>query len=162
MGQPDHIREYFDSFYKIYDGIYRWHNELMEGTLRDGIVQTPSGRQYYWPDVQRTKSNRVTKATQILNYPVQGFSADLVQLACIRALRMFKEEKLQSKLIITVHDSITVDCFAPELSQVKQILTEAMTNVGEEAEKRFGYRMSVPFDIEISGGKNWLEQVEYG
>ena len=162
MGQPDHIREYFDSFYRIYDGIYQWHNELMEGTLRDGIVQTPSGRQYYWPDVQRTKSNRVTKATQILNYPVQGFSADLVQLACIRALRMFKEEKLKSKLIITVHDSLTVDCFAPELEKVKHILTESMTNVGEEAEKRFGYRVSVPFDIEISGGKNWLEQVEYG
>jgi hypothetical protein len=36
-----------------------------------------------------------------------------------------------------------------------------MTGVGEEAEKRFGYKTIVPFDIEISGGANWLDQVEY-
>jgi DNA polymerase-1 len=96
-----------------------------------------------------------------LNYPVQGFSADLVQLACIRAFRLFKAAKLKSKLILTVHDSIVVDCFSEELQQVKDILTEAMTKVGEEAEERFGYSLAVPLDIEISGGNNWLEQDEY-
>lgn len=159
-GQPDHIKAYFDRFYEIYEGIYEWHQSLMTGTLKDGLVQTPSGRQYFWPDVSRTKGNRVTNATQILNYPVQGFSADLVQLACIRAFKMFKDQKLQSKLILTVHDSIVVDCLKDELEAVKAILTEAMTEVGKETQLRFGYKTIVPLDIEISSGKNWLDQVE--
>jgi len=159
-GQPDHIKSYFDRFYEIYEGIYEWHQSLMTGTLKNGLVQTPSGRQYFWPDVSRTRGNRVTNATQILNYPVQGFSADLVQLACIRTFKMFKEQKLQSKLILTVHDSIVVDCLKDELEAVKAILTEAMTQVGEETKLRFGYQTIVPLDIEISSGKNWLDQVE--
>jgi DNA polymerase-1 len=161
FGHPPHIAAYLDGFYDIYEGIHSWHDQLMTGTLKNGIVQTPSGRQYFWPNVVRTRNNRVSNATQILNYPVQGFSADLVQLACIRAFRLFKAAKLKSKLILTVHDSIVVDCFSEELQKVKDILTEAMTKVGEEAEERFGYSLAVPLDIEISGGNNWLEQDEY-
>ena len=160
-GQPSHIKAYFDRFYEIYEGIHGWHQTLMTGTLKNGTVETPSGRQYYWPNVIRTKNNRVTFATQILNYPVQGFSADLVQLACIRAFRMFKGQKLQSKLILTVHDSIVVDTHPDEVDEVKAILTQAMTEVGEESEERFGYSLVVPLEIEISRGKNWLEQEEY-
>ena len=161
FGMPDHIKAYFDRFYGIYEGIHGWHQSLMTGTLKNGTVETPSGRQYFWPNVERTKNGRVTSATQILNYPVQGFSADLVQLACIRAFRLFKQADLRSKLTLTVHDSICVDTHPDELEQVKSILTEAMTGVGEEAEKRFGYKTVVPLDIEISGGPNWLEQQEY-
>ena len=73
---------------------------------------------------------------------------------------MFKEQKLQSKLILTVHDSIVVDCLDEELEAVKAILTEAMTEVGKETQLRFGYKTVVPLDIEISSGKNWLDQVE--
>ena len=161
FGQPDHIKAYFDRFYDIYEGIHGWHKSLMDGTLKDGTVQTPSGRQYFWPNVERTRNQRVTNATQILNYPVQGFSADLVQLACIRAFRLFKAENIRSKLILTVHDSIVVDTHPDEIEQVKSILTEAMTKVGEESEKLFNYKLVVPLDIEISGGINWLDQEEY-
>lgn len=161
FGMPDHIKAYFDRFYRIYEGIHGWHQSLMTGTLKNGTVETPSGRQYFWPNVERTKNGRVTSATQILNYPVQGFSADLVQLACIRAFKLFKQANLRSKLTLTVHDSICVDTHPDEIEQVKSILTEAMTGVGEEAEKRFGYKTVVPLDIEISGGPNWLEQQEY-
>ena len=161
FGHPPHIAAYLDGFYDIYEGIHGWHKSLMDGTLKDGTVQTPSGRQYFWPNVERTRNQRVTNATQILNYPVQGFSADLVQLACIRAFRLFKSENLRSKLILTVHDSIVVDTHPDEIEQVKNILTEAMTKVSEESEKLFNYKLVVPLDIEISGGINWLDQEEY-
>ena len=160
-GHPPHIAAYLDGFYGIYEGIHAWHQSLMTGTLKNGTVETPSGRQYFWPDVIRTKNQRVSNATQILNYPVQGFSADLVQLSCIRAFRLFKQHNLLSKLILTVHDSIVVDTHPDEIEQVKGILTQAMTKVGEESEKLFNYKPVVPLDIEISGGINWLEQEEY-
>ena len=160
-GHPPHIAQYLDGFYGIYEGIYGWHQTLMDGTLKNGTVETPSGRQYFWPNVTRTKNQRVTNATQILNYGVQGFSADLVQISCIRAFRLFKQHKLKSKLILTVHDSIVVDVHPDETEQVKFILTEAMTKVHEEAKKLFNYNMVVPLDIEISGGINWLEQEEF-
>lgn len=157
-GSPEHVRAYFGRFYEIYEGIHEWHKRLQNGTLKNGIVQTPSGRQYFWPNVVRRSNGGVSNGTQILNYPVQGFSADMVQIACIRTFKMFKEQKLQSKLILTVHDSIVVDTHPDETDQVKAVLVEAMTEIGEDLKKRYEYEAIVPFDIEISGGKNWLEQ----
>mgnify|MGYP005695249761 FL=1 len=160
-GEAEHIRAYFSQFYEVYQGIYSWHQRLMDGALRNGIVETPSGRQYYWPSVVRVKKDRVSNATQILNYPVQGFAADIVQLACIRARRKFRELSLKSKLILTVHDSICVDVYPDELVDVRSALTWAMTGVNEEAQRRWNYNMVVPLEIEISGGNNWLDQKEY-
>ena len=159
-GHPPHIAAYLDGFYEIYEGIHAWHDQLMTGTLKNGIVQTPSGRQYFWPNVVRTRGGRVSNATQILNYPVQGFAADTVQLACIRAHRLFKKNKLESKLILTVHDSIVVDATEDEYDQVISILQEAMVGVPKEIEQRYNYKCVVPLDIEISVGDNWLDQSE--
>jgi DNA polymerase I-like protein with 3'-5' exonuclease and polymerase domains len=159
-GEPEHIKAYFGKFYEIYQGIHKWHDSLMTGALNTGIVQTPSGRQYQWFNVVRTRNGRVSNATKILNYPVQGFSADIVQIACIRALKLIKEQKLLSKLILTVHDSIVIDTHPDELEAVKNLLFTAMTGVGADVEKRFGYKLVVPLGVEISSGTNWLEQTE--
>ena len=161
-GEPQHIRNYFQEFFKIYEGLGQYQKRLMDGVLKNGIVQTPSGRQYFWPNVRRLRNGRVTNATQVVNYPVQGWATgDLVPLACIRALAKFRELNLRSKLILTVHDSICVDCHPDELEQVKEALTWSMQGVPEEVEKRWGYTFALPLAIEISGGKNWLDQVEY-
>ena len=162
MGLLPHEKKYYDEFFNIYEGLGAYQKRLMDGVLRNGIVQTPSGRQYFWPNAKRTRNGRITNATQVVNYPIQGFATgDLVPLACIRALHKFKEMKLVSKLVLTVHDSIVVDCHKDELEQVKEALTWAMTGVADEAEKRWGYSFALPLKIEISGGKNWLDQVEF-
>ena len=160
-GEPEHIQNYFKEFFNIYEGLGQYQKRLMDGVLRNGIVQTPSGRQYYWPNVKRLRNGRTTNATQIVNYPIQGFATgDLVPLACIRALRMFKEANLQSLLVLTVHDSICVDCYPGEEDKVIKLLFEAMQGVDEEAYNRWGYKFVLPLDVEISSGPNWLEQTE--
>ena len=158
-GEPRHIQNYFSQFFVIYKGLGSYQKRLMDGVVKNGIVQTPSGRQYYWPNARRLRNGRVTNATQVVNYPIQGFATgDIVPLACVRALRLFKSHKLKSKLILTVHDSIVVDCHPDELSQVKKVLVEAMANVGEELEQRFDYKPVLPLDVEMTAGKNWLDQ----
>jgi len=158
--EPEHIQKYFKEFFNIYVGMANYHKELFNGVLKDGIVRIPSGREYYFPDAKRLSSGRITNATAVVNYPVQGFAtADLVPLACIRALRLFRHYGLQSKLILTVHDSIVVDVFPGELDTVCAVVSEAMDIVGE-AKKRFGYDFALPLAIEIEAGPNWMEQKE--
>ena len=159
-GQTEHIKRYYDEFFEIYPELGQWHRGLMDGVLKNKTVQTPSGRQYMWPSPRRLANGGVSNATQIKNYPVQGFAADLVQLACIRTLREFKRLDLKSKLILTVHDSIDVDAHPDERSKVINALHWAMTKVVDEIKDRWNYTFVLPLDIEISEGKNWLDQVE--
>jgi DNA polymerase I-like protein with 3'-5' exonuclease and polymerase domains len=161
-GEEPHVQAYFQEFFNIYKGLGAYHQRLANGVLKDGHVHIFSGRQFFWPDVRRTRNNRTTYYTQIVNYPVQSAAtADIVPLSCIRAYRKFQELDLKSKLVLTVHDSIVVDTHPDEEEQVKDVLRWAMEGVTEEAEKLWGYTFALPLKIEISYGKNWLDQVEY-
>lgn len=161
MGEPAHVRKYFDEYFVIYKGLKRWHEELADSVLQNGIIQTPSGRQFAFPNAKRLRNGRVTNHTQIVNFPCQSFAtADIVPLACIRALRRFKELGLQSKLILTVHDSIVADVHPDEVDAVGQAFKWAMKGVDEELLQRFGYQTVLPLDIEYSVGENWMNLAE--
>lgn len=159
--EPPHVQTYFRQYFSIYKGLARWHNSLMDGVLRNGIVRIPSGREFLFPNARRLRSGRITNATAVVNYPVQSFATgDIVPLACVRAFRKFEELQLKSKLILTVHDSIVVDASQDEIPQVRDALKWAMSGVAEEVKSRFGYDMVLPLDIEISIGENWMELEE--
>jgi DNA polymerase-1 len=155
--EPPHVRKYYEEFFNVYQGVGRWHRRLMDGVLQHGIVRIPSGREYYWPDAKRLRNGKITNATQVVNYPVQGFATgDIVPLACVRALREFRRRGLKSLLILTVHDSIVVDVYPGELDEVVKALIVAM-DVHEEAKERWDFELTLPLDIEIEAGPSWME-----
>jgi DNA polymerase I-like protein with 3'-5' exonuclease and polymerase domains len=157
--EPPHVQRYFQEYFGIYEGLAKWHRKLMDGVLEHGIVRIPSGREFAFPNAQRLRSGRITNATNVVNYPVQSFAtADIVPLACIRALRRWGD--LRSRLILTVHDSIVVDVHPDELDQVKSVLKDAMLGVKDDLVKRFDYEPVLPLDIEIEAGPDWMSMEE--
>jgi DNA polymerase-1 len=157
-GEPEHIRNYFNQYFDIYSGLSAWHTQLKNQVLKNGTVTLPSGRQLRWYNVERQSSGRVTYATQIVNYPVQSFAtADIVPLACIRVDKKMKDRQMKSLCVLTVHDSIVIDVYPGEEKELIEILASAMENVDRELEYRYDYEMSIPLDIEIKSGPNWLE-----
>jgi len=161
MAEPEHIQEYFKQYFSIYKGLKVWHQSLMDGVLKDGIVRTPSGREFSFPNAKRLRNNRVTNATAIVNYPVQSFATgDIVPLACIRLLQFFRMHNLKSKIILTVHDSLVCDVSPNEQGRVTEGLKWAMTGLDVELKKRFNYTPQLPLKIEIEKGKNWMEMDE--
>lgn len=156
MMEPDHIRAYFKEFWNIYPEHEEWQFKMMDEVIKNGYIVTPSGREYMFPGTRRIKGRRTTNATNIVNYPVQGFATgDLVPLGCIRAFRAFRERNLRSLLVLTVHDSIVVDVYPGELEQVQEALRWAMTEMPQEIKERWGYEMILPLRIEVSAGINW-------
>jgi DNA polymerase I-like protein with 3'-5' exonuclease and polymerase domains len=160
--EPEHIQNYFKEFFVIYSGLAVYHKTLFAGVLKDGIVRIPSGREYVFRNIKRYGNGRVSRGTEIVNYPVQGFATgDIVPLACVRARRAFRALGLQSKLILTVHDSIVADCHPDELAIVAEVLTWAMRDIQGEMKDRWGYDPVLPLDIEIEAGPNWMQKQDY-
>ena len=157
--EPPHVQRYFREYFNIYSGLAKWQAGLMDQVLSDGFVRIPSGREFAFPDCRRLSNGRITNATNVVNYPVQSFAtADIVPLACVRALRAWGD--LKSRLIITVHDSIVVDVHPDELMQVRDVVRDAMVGVKQELIDRFGYEPVLPLDIEIEYGKDWMTMSE--
>jgi DNA polymerase I-like protein with 3'-5' exonuclease and polymerase domains len=154
--KPEHIRRYYEQFFNIYKRHGEWQIEQMDEVMHHGFIQTPSGRQYAFPGTRRIRGKRTTNATKIVNFPIQGYATgDIVPLACVRTLRKFKELKLRSVLILTVHDSIVVDAHPDEIQTVCEVLKWATQEVTTEIKDRWGYEHILPLKSETSVGGNW-------
>ena len=80
--------------------------------------------------------------------PIQGTAADIIKIAMVRVYDRLREEKLQAKLLLQVHDELIVECPEAEAEQVSRILKEEMENAAH---------LSVPLTAEVHIGHSWAE-----
>ena len=82
------------------------------------------------------------------NTPIQGTAADVIKLAMVRVWRRLRDEKMESRLILTVHDELIVEAPEAEAEKAAAILREEMEGCVQYA---------VPLSTDVHIGKNWLE-----
>jgi DNA polymerase I-like protein with 3'-5' exonuclease and polymerase domains len=152
---------YYRAFKNKYIGISQWHRKLQDEAFMTNKVVLPSGRQYFFPNIERLRSGSVTNSTAIKNYPVQGFAtADLLPIALIKLKNLLTKYKLKTIICNTVHDSITLDVYPKEEQQAIKTLKEAMMSLSSECERRYGFKYTMPIGIELKIGDNWLNMKE--
>lgn len=149
----DYWQEVIDKFYEKYKGMARWHEEICRTARETGIIVSPSGR-YYPLGYETTPYGLKLPETKIKNYPVQGFGADLVMLARIRAKQLLRVTNLRYVLASTVHDSIVADAHREDYVAVAKILNQAINDVPNLAEKSWNIKFNLPLKCEIKVGQN--------
>lgn len=153
---------YYKWFLERYSDIRRWHERLCSLALQKSGISIPSGRIYKFPFARRYPNGGVSGSTKIKNYPVQGFAtADIVPISLIEAFRQFKEAGLRSVIFLTVHDEHVVDAPPEEVDIAAKLLYNSMMSVPRLLKERYGYEITVPLDVEVSVGDNWMETTKY-
>lgn len=148
-----------DEYYAKYRGIARWHGQIVETVKKQGYLEIPSGRFYtFEPTLKRGEMR--WPITQIKNYPVQGFGADLVMLARIEARRLIKESGLEAIFIQTIHDSLVLDTPEENVYNVSKLLKQAVESVPRLVQEHFNYNFDLPLTCEIQVGPNKLNMKE--
>jgi len=142
-----------DEYYNKYQGIKKWHDELLETVKKTGFLEIPSGRIYAFKPIYKG-GDWQWPTTTIKNYPVQGFGADLVMLARIEFWKRFKASGLEGKFIQTIHDSLVVDTPEKNVYTVGMMLKESVEAVPDLCRQHFNYNFSLPMNCEIQVGKN--------
>ena len=139
------IEEYFKSYPKIKD----FMNSQIEFARNNEFVQTLLGRKRHLADINsRNAMVRSFAERNAVNAPIQGTAADIIKIAMILINNKFKENKLNSKMILQVHDELVFDVEKAELEKVKSIVVEEMENA---------YKLKVPLTVDTGIGDNWLE-----
>jgi len=153
---------YFKEFFGKYKDIFKWHDKLQNEAIATKLVTTATGRQFSFPDCQRNRSGNANFKTQIVNYPVQSVAtAEIVPLGVILLFNKLKEKGLKSVVINTVHDSVLIDTHPDEIDIVKEVGPQCLLDAQDEAKKRFGLPDYIPLEVEMSHGKNWMDQGEF-
>jgi DNA polymerase I-like protein with 3'-5' exonuclease and polymerase domains len=153
-------RELISEFYLKYSGLKRWHDTLVETVMLQGCVSVPSGRVFSFTREWQGNGLKWPR-TQILNYPVQGFSADLMVLARVLFARKLNELALVgADMVCTVHDSIVLDCRPDVVAPVVQVVKDTWAELPAFFERCFGVELDVPMTVEVQTGMNWKDMVD--
>ena len=142
-------KEYIERYFETYPGIKSYLDGLVEHAKEEGYVTTMYGRRRPVPELkssnfmQRSFGERVA-----MNSPIQGTAADIIKIAMNRVHDRLKEEGLESRLILQVHDELLVEAKLSEADRVEEILREEMQQAAS---------LRVPLEIDLHRGKNWYE-----
>jgi DNA polymerase I-like protein with 3'-5' exonuclease and polymerase domains len=149
---------YYKAFLAMYPDIRGWQDRLQSDAINHKRIVIPSGREYAFPDAKRTKWGGSTFATQIKNYPVQGFATgDIVPCATIDLYKAFKAAGLRSVLYLFVHDSISVDVYPGEERIVYELGIKTLGQIIQTLKKRYNVDFNVPLEVDAKMGLNELE-----
>ena len=142
-----------DAFLKNYLAAFPKVSGYMDKTIADakacGYVSTLFGRRRALPELASSNFNvRSSGERMARNTPIQGTAADVIKLAMVRVWKRLRDEKMESRLILTVHDELIVEAPQAEAEKAAQILREEMEGCVQYA---------VPLSTDVHAGKNWLE-----
>jgi DNA polymerase-1 len=115
----------------------------------NGYVETVFQRRRYLKDINsRNAIVRGAAERNAVNAPIQGSAADIIKIAMINIFKRFEKEGFKSKMLLQVHDELVFDAHKDELEIIKPIIKYEMEHA---------FEMTVPLDVEMGIGENWLE-----
>ena len=146
---PNEAKAYMDAYLDKYHGVRDYMEKIKAQAKADGYVETLFHRRRYLPELKSSNFNVRSFGERVaLNMPVQGTAADVIKLAMVNVHRRLKEEKLDARLILQVHDELIVECPESEAERVQALLEEEMENA---------VHYSVPLIAEAHIGHSWAE-----
>lgn len=142
-------KQYIEDYFKSYTGIKDYLDNVKQFAKDNGYSETLYGRRRPIPELsssnfmQRAFGERVA-----MNAPIQGTAADIMKIAMINVYNRLIREKLDSKLILQVHDELVVEAKDSELEKVTNLVIEEMANAAS---------LAVKLEVSCNTGSDWYE-----
>jgi DNA polymerase-1 len=144
-------KEIIDNYKKQFPGIQKYMDDTINFAREHGYVQTLMGRKRWLRDINSANFTvRGFAERNAINSPIQGTAADMIKLAMQKVHAAMQKEKMQSKMILQVHDELVFDAVKSEAKELKPLIIEMMQAALPLPNK-------VPVIAECGEGKNWLE-----
>ena len=140
---------YIEKYFATYGKVKEFLDRTVEDAKKNGYTVTMFGRRRPIPEL--ASSNFMTRSfgeRAAMNAPVQGTAADIIKIAMVRVNRRLKEEHLQSKLVLQIHDELIIETKKEELEIVQKILVEEMMHAAD---------LAVPLLVDANVGDSWYD-----
>ncbi|MFH1857271.1 MAG: DNA polymerase I [Candidatus Omnitrophota bacterium] len=149
----DKAKEFIEAYFRRYPKVKEYIDEQVEFASAHGYVCTLFGRKRYIPQINSDDIQLRNFAVRtVINTPIQGTASDIIKKAMNEVYSEFRKRKLNSKMILQVHDELVFETASNEVEEVKNIVRDCMC--------RAGNILNVPVKVSLKAGKNWLEAEE--
>ncbi|NOQ41749.1 MAG: DNA polymerase I [Desulfuromusa sp.] len=142
-------QQFIDHYFERYPAILKYLEEKKAEAREYQYVTTLLGRRCAIPEIN-SKNGAVRSYAErnAINYPIQGSAADIIKVAMVNIDRRLHAEKLQTRMLLQVHDELVFEVPENELEQVRELI---------RIEMETAVILDVPLKVDIGTGKNWAE-----
>ena len=142
--------KYIKNYLMNYPSIDQYLDEVVKDAEKNGYTTTIMGRKRYIPELKSSKAPlRAFGKRVAMNAPIQGSAADIMKVAMINVYKALKESGIDARIVMQVHDELIVEVKDSDVERCKQIIKEEMEHAVD---------LSIPLTVDVTSGKNWLEQ----
>ena len=139
------IKQYFIQ----YSGIQNYIDDTLSKARSDNYVETILGRRRYVWDVNSENALKKQAAERVaINMPIQGSAAELIKIAMIDIQKNIENDKLNSKMILQIHDELLFEYPLDEEEHLILMVKKSMENA---------MSLKVPIIVDYGFGKDWFE-----
>lgn len=139
------IKAYFQEF----PAVKSYMDMVINKAREQKYVETILGRRRYLADIDsQNQTTRGFAERNAINAPIQGSAADMIKIAMINIHDFLKREKLQSRMLLQVHDELVFDAHRDEIELLSHHVNDLMVNA---------IPLPVKMETGIGKGLNWLE-----
>jgi len=142
-------RIFIDAYFRAYNRVREFLEGIKIQAREQGYVETLLHRRRYIQDIRSPNRMLRQGAERIaINMPVQGSAADIMKLAMIRLDNYLREQRLASRMILTVHDELVFEVPPAERDRLVEVVPDLMANA---------YPLTVPLQVDLKLGPNWQD-----
>ncbi len=142
-------KEYITGYFEKFGSVKGYLDSLKDLCAELGYTETLYGRKRFLPDINsQNRTIRSQAERMAINSPIQGTAADIIKLAMINIEHEMLKQKLQSQMVLQVHDELIFEVVEDELPIMKDLVVTLMENVT---------KLSVPLKVDMGIGVNWYD-----
>ena len=142
--------KYIKNYLMNYPSIDRYLEDVVKEASEKGYTTTILGRRRYIPELKSPKAPlRAFGKRVAMNSPIQGSAADIMKIAMINVRNALDSKGLDARIVMQVHDELIVEVKDDQAELCREIVKNEMEKAIE---------ISIPLTVDVTSGKNWLEQ----
>ncbi|MEZ4316760.1 MAG: DNA polymerase I [Myxococcota bacterium] len=142
-------KTYIDRFFALYAGVAEWRDQTVTRAHMDGFVDTLGGRRRHIPELATGNwSDRSYGERIAMNTPIQGSAADLCKVAMIGVHRALRDQHLDARMVLQIHDELLFEVPEGELEATVACVRAVMTGA---------WALAVPLVVDVGWGRSWAE-----
>ena len=141
-------KEIIDNYFLEFPKIKQYMDSTISFAKEKGYVETIFKRKRFLPNISSGNATmRGFDERNAINAPIQGSAADIIKLAMVNIHKKMLVQKMESKLLLQVHDELVLDMVKEEQKDLEKLVKQEMMEA---------VKFNVPLEVEIGSGENWL------
>ena len=142
-------QNYIEQYFERYPGVKNYMDETKSSAKQNGYVETVLGRRLYLADIESSNYQRRQYAERsAINAPMQGTAADLIKMAMTDLHSKIRNESLDAKIIMQVHDELVIEVNENQLDELSNLTLNIMADI---------FKLDVDLKVDADIGNNWDE-----